>query len=293
MNEGLQGITFEDGWICTTPEASRNTRETTSGTNNKIVVNATASAVFGEVTISATDKYNLLWAPSAPTSVVIYKDGVKITEDSLNVSSGITATYTAKVFDQYGYEVTDQTIAWSVSAGEGISIENGILTVTSSEENRNITITATSGSIKFEFPVKLMGECEHIWDEGVITTNPTCSAVGVKTYTCTHNNEHTKTEDVAIDENAHTDGDNNGKCDACDKAMTTATPDFDVDHESGEDPGTNDTNAGNNDNDGLDSGTIVAIAAGSTAVGGTGIFALVWFVIKKKTWADFLAIFKK
>ena len=75
--------------------------------------------------------------------------------------------------------------------------------------------------------------------------------------------------------------------------MTTATPDFDVDHESGEDPGTNDTNAGNNDNDGLDSGTIVAIAAGSTAVGGTGIFALVWFVIKKKTWADFLAIFKK
>ena len=293
LNEGLQGITFEDGWICTTPEASRNTRETTSGTNNKIVVNATASAVFGEVTISATDKYNLLWAPSAPTSVVIYKDGVKITEDSLNVSSGITATYTAKVFDQYGYEVTDQTIAWSVSAGEGISIENGILTVTSSEENRNITITATSGSIKFEFPVKLMGECEHIWDEGVITTNPTCSAVGVKTYTCTHNNEHTKTEDVAIDENAHTDGDNNGKCDACDKAMTTATPDFDVDHESGEDPGTNDTNAGNNDNDGLDSGTIVAIAAGSTAVGSTGIFALVWFVIKKKTWADFLAIFKK
>ena len=75
--------------------------------------------------------------------------------------------------------------------------------------------------------------------------------------------------------------------------MTTATPDFDVDHESGEAPGTNDTNAGNNDNDGLDSGTIVAIAAGSTVVGGTGIFALVWFVIKKKTWADLLLIFKK
>ena len=51
--------------------------------------------------------------------------------------------------------------------------------------------------------------------------------------------------------------------------------------------------AGNNDNDGLDSGTIVAIAAGSTVVGGAGIFALVWFVIKKKTWADLLLIFKK
>ena len=26
---------------------------------------------------------------------------------------------------------------------------------------------------------------------------------------------------------------------------------------------------------------------------GTGGFALVWFVIKKKSWADFVAIFKK
>ncbi|MBR2431977.1 MAG: hypothetical protein IKB23_03585, partial [Clostridia bacterium] len=35
------------------------------------------------------------------------------------------------------------------------------------------------------------------------TENPTCSAKGTKTYTCTHNSAHTKTEDVAIDENAH------------------------------------------------------------------------------------------
>ena len=43
----------------------------------------------------------------------------------------------------------------------------------------------------------------HAWNEGVVTTNPTCSATGVKTYTCTHNGEHTKTEEVAIDANAH------------------------------------------------------------------------------------------
>ena len=39
--------------------------------------------------------------------------------------------------------------------------------------------------------------------------------------------------------------------------------------------------------------TAVAIVAGSVVVVGIGIFALIWFVIKKKTWAEFLAIFKK
>ena len=36
-----------------------------------------------------------------------------------------------------------------------------------------------------------------------MTTDPTCTAVGVKTFICTHNGAHTKTEEVAIDENAH------------------------------------------------------------------------------------------
>ncbi len=46
-------------------------------------------------------------------------------------------------------------------------------------------------------------ENAHAWNEGVVTQDSTCSAVGVKTFTCTHNGEHTKTEDVAIDEDAH------------------------------------------------------------------------------------------
>ncbi|MBE6136054.1 MAG: hypothetical protein E7181_02150 [Erysipelotrichaceae bacterium] len=40
-------------------------------------------------------------------------------------------------------------------------------------------------------------------------------------------------------------------------------------------------------------GAIVGIAAGSTVIASTGIFALIWFGIKKKSWADLLAIFKK
>jgi hypothetical protein len=43
----------------------------------------------------------------------------------------------------------------------------------------------------------------------------------------------------------------------------------------------------------LAAGAIVSIVIGSVAVAGVGGFALLWFVIKKKTWAEFLAIFKK
>ncbi len=46
-------------------------------------------------------------------------------------------------------------------------------------------------------------------------------------------------------------------------------------------------------NNGLGVGAIIGIVLASLLVLGTGGFALVWFVIKKKSWADFVAIFKK
>ena len=44
---------------------------------------------------------------------------------------------------------------------------------------------------------------------------------------------------------------------------------------------------------GLSAGAIVGIILAVVVVGGIGGFALVWFVIKKKKWADFVALFKK
>ena len=45
--------------------------------------------------------------------------------------------------------------------------------------------------------------------------------------------------------------------------------------------------------EGLSGGAIAGIAAGSTVVVGGGGFSLIWFVIKKKKWADLLGAFKK
>ena len=44
---------------------------------------------------------------------------------------------------------------------------------------------------------------------------------------------------------------------------------------------------------GLSGGAIAGIVIGSILVVGIAGFALIWFVIKKKTWADFVALFKK
>ena len=43
----------------------------------------------------------------------------------------------------------------------------------------------------------------------------------------------------------------------------------------------------------MGAGAIVAIVIVSVIVLGTSGFAVFWFVVKKKTWADFIAIFKK
>ena len=68
---------------------------------------------------------------------------------------------------------------------------------------------------------------------------------------------------------AHIDSNANGSCDVCGYVITES-----------------------NDG-GLGAGAIIGIVIGSVAVAGTGGFALFWFVIKKKTWADLLAVFKK
>ena len=50
---------------------------------------------------------------------------------------------------------------------------------------------------------------------------------------------------------------------------------------------------GTDDGNGLSGGAIAAIVSGSTVTAGAGGFSLFWFVIKKKSWADLLGVFKK
>ena len=44
---------------------------------------------------------------------------------------------------------------------------------------------------------------------------------------------------------------------------------------------------------GLSVGAIIGIVIAAVVVCGCGGFAIYWFIIKKKTWADFIALFKR
>ena len=116
----------------------------------------------------------------------------------------------------------------------------------------------------------------------------------------------------------HADENNDEKCDACGYDMPISAADPDATPEGGNSSATpeadnsdttpkeddTDTTSEEDDNDdtsdesgetkkGLSAGVIAGIVAGSVAVGGAGGFALFWFAIKKKSFADLIAVFKK
>ena len=91
---------------------------------------------------------------------------------------------------------------------------------------------------------------------------------------------------------AHTDSNNDGKCDTCEYQMST-TPNTPDNPNNTPDNPNNTPDDPSDDKDGLGAGAIVGIVIGSVAVAGVGGFALFWFVIKKKSFADLIAVFKK
>ena len=98
---------------------------------------------------------------------------------------------------------------------------------------------------------------------------------------------------------AHIDENGDGKCDTCDYQMTPVTP------ENPQAP--NNKNDNKNEKKGLGVVAIIGIVIGSVAGGtvilagtvvilggcGVGVFSIVWFAVKKKSFADLKAIFKK
>ncbi len=53
---------------------------------------------------------------------------------------------------------------------------------------------------------EILKATDHDWNEGEITTPATCMTEGVMTYTCKNDSNHTRTEAIAVDEDAHSYG---------------------------------------------------------------------------------------
>ena len=96
---------------------------------------------------------------------------------------------------------------------------------------------------------------------------------------------------------AHVDKDSNGLGDVCLHTVTESTPDA-PGGDNGNGGSGNNGNGGNSgtpadEDEGMSTGAKVAIIVSSSVVGTVGIFSLGWFGIAKKSWAEFIGIFKR
>ena len=80
-------------------------------------------------------------------------------------------------------------------------IQNGIISYVMNQndwfvDGKKVSLVATVNDNKFDFTVTYPTECtKHDWNEGKVTTEPTCTKEGIKTYTC-KNCATTKTETI-------------------------------------------------------------------------------------------------
>ena len=107
-----------------------------------------------------------------------------------------------------------------------------------------------------------------------------CTQAGWLAYTTCSRCDYTTYAEV--DALGHNDTNRDNLCDRC-EALLTTQPDTDADGDSPSD--------GESEN--LSGGAIAGIVAGAASTVGIGGFSLFWFAIKKKSWADLLAIFKR
>ncbi len=153
----------------------------------------------------------------SPRFIQIFKDAENTITDT--ISQGSSVTYTAKVHDQYGQEMTGQAVNWSVAPAEpdSIKVDNGTVSIANDAAAGEYTVTATSGSASATVTVivpipghdhtwaedwskdttyhwhactnngckERSDQSAHTFDEGKVTVAPACEAPGEMTYTCT------------------------------------------------------------------------------------------------------------
>lgn len=187
------------------------------------------------------------FTPGAPTSHTFSKDEILLIEngEEIELNEDVTVSLDAVLLNDHGFLAATCTEAQYCKYCGGIGEE-------------------------------ALG---HLWDNGKLTSAPSCTGQGEKTYTCQHDAAHTYTESVNATGHAY-DNDCDALCNTCNAERAVAAhADANKDHtcdccgaalpheeESG----------------GAATGIVAGIVAGSVAVVGIGGFAVFWFVIKKK-----------
>ena len=138
IEPAMTGISVQGNQVVVTNAAKAGITDTNAKT---FTLTATADSAKGETT------FTVARAPQEATDVVIYKGDTPITSDTIAVPKGTdstSVTYTAKVLDQYGTEMTEAAATWSnTSEPSGVIVSGGTITVTDTAQTGNFTLKAT------------------------------------------------------------------------------------------------------------------------------------------------------
>ena len=147
------GVSLSNNGLLTITNDAKNSSIDTTGTQ------FTINAYCGELGPVATD-VTVKRADSVATSVEIYKGEEVVTSDSITVPTGDisnTVTYTAKVLDQYGSEITGASVMWSNDNSlSGVTVSNNTVTVAKDATAGNFTLKAESGSFNTSLVVNIV-----------------------------------------------------------------------------------------------------------------------------------------
>lgn len=150
--------------------------EITDTTGTKFTISATCGDL-GPATTPVTVKR----AAPVATSVAIYKDETAISSDTIAIpqSGSTNVTYTAKVLDQYGSEMTAGNISWSYegSLPSGVGVNDSTVTVAAGATTGEFTLKATCDGISDSAAINIasisFGSEDDIENALTISKNPT------------------------------------------------------------------------------------------------------------------------
>ena len=141
-----------------------NTTPTTPATDATVDIRVASSSI-SSVTLDAVSPLSLEEGEQADLPTV-----------SATLETTGTWAYTPEIH-------VDMEPGWTVTAGSDVvKVENGKLTALSAG---SATLSATVAGQTVTCSVTVTSAaCEHQWNDGVVTTEATCTAEGVRTYTC-------------------------------------------------------------------------------------------------------------
>lgn len=112
------------------------------------------------------------------------------------VKSGEAQQWVESYRDRIQNSLNSKQTQFSIQADNSIhpasiyKIQNGIITYVMNQndwfvDGKKVNLVATVNDKQFDFNVTYPIDCtKHDWDQGKVTTEPTCTKEGIKTYTC-------------------------------------------------------------------------------------------------------------